>query len=114
MGVAGLLVLGLLGAAGFVLARRHADYGAFFPSRTPERLTYCGGRHYLRGAPVTRAAAEDAGGSLVAVGRTPGGATLLGPARFAVVAGERLCPTALWAAGTGDTQLVTYVLSGAP
>ena len=114
VGMAGLLAFGLLVAAGVVLARRHSDYGAFFPGRTPERLTYCGGRHYLRGGPVSRATAESGAGALVAVGRTPGGATLLAPVRRAVVGGETMCPTVVWVADAADSQLVTYGLSGGP
>ncbi len=114
VGVAGLLVFGLLVAAGVVLDRRHADYGAFFPGRTPERLTYCGGRHYLRGGPVPRATAEFHAGALVAVGRTPGGATLFAPVRRAVVGGKTVCPTGVWVAGATNSQLVPYVLSGGP
>ncbi len=111
---AGLLAFGLLVAAGVALAQRHADNGAFFPDRTPERLTYCGGRHYLRGGPVPRTAAESEGGALVAVGRTPGGATLFASVHRAVVAGKTICPTIMWVVDAADSQLVTYVLSGGP
>jgi hypothetical protein len=111
--VAGLAILGLFVAAGVVLDRHHRHYGAFFPGRTPPKLTYCGGRHYLRSGPTTRTEAE-AGGSLVAVGHTPGGATLFGPGRLAVVAGRTLCPTVIWAADPDDAHILSYALSGGP
>ncbi|WP_239405174.1 hypothetical protein [Frankia sp. Cj3] len=106
--VVGLVVLALLIAVGAVLDRQYTH-----PSRTPQKLTYCG-RHYLRGGPVMRAEAESAGGSLVAVGRTPGGAALFGPGRLTVVAGEMTCPTVVLVADPDDTHLVTYTLSGGP
>jgi hypothetical protein len=114
VGLVGLLAFGLLVAAGVVLERRHEDYGAFFPGRTPERLTYCGGRHYLRGGPLARATAESESGALVAVGRTPGGATLFAPVRRDIVAGKTICPIIVWVGNAADAQLVNYVLSGGP
>ncbi len=113
VGLVGLLAFGLLVAAGVVLVRRHEDYGAFFPGRTPERLTYCGGRHYLRGGSLPRATVESESGALVAVGRTPGGATLFAPARLDI-AGKTICPTGVWVGNAADAQLVSYVLSGGP
>jgi hypothetical protein len=112
--LAGLVVVGLLVTVGLTLAQRHADYGAFFPGRTPQRLTYCSGRHYLRGEPVTRARAESADGTLITVGHTPGGATLLAPEHLSVLVREPICPILVYVAGATHTQLVTYTLSGGP
>jgi hypothetical protein len=52
--------------------------------------------------------------SRVAVGRTPGGASLFAPARQTVIASDAPCPTGVWVGGTADAQLVPYVLSGGP
>jgi hypothetical protein len=112
--LAALVVVGLLVTVGLALAQRVRDYGAFFPGRTPQRLTYCGGRHYLRGGPVTRAQAESADGTLITVGHTPGGGTLLAPKHLSVLVKEPICPILLYVAATANTQLVTYTLSGGP
>lgn len=112
--MAGLVALGVLFAAGIKLDERHHDYGAYFPGRTPAKLAYCGGRHYLRGDPVTSAEIEPAGGSLVAAGRTPGGATLFGSIRTAQTRGETMCPTVVWVADPNPAHLISYVLSGGP
>jgi hypothetical protein len=113
--LAALVVVGLLVTFGLALAQRYSDYGAFFPGRTPQRLTYCGGRHYLRGErPVTRAQAERAVGTLITVGHTPGGAALLAPKHLDVLVKPPICPTGVYVAATADTQLVTYTLSGGP
>ncbi|WP_041254954.1 hypothetical protein [Frankia sp. EAN1pec] len=63
---------------------------------------------------MTRAEANPEGGMLVAVGRTPGGATVFRPEHLAVVAGETLCSTVIWVADPDDTHLVSYALSGGP
>lgn len=110
MAVVGLLGLTVVVAGGVTLARRHDNYGELFPGRTPQKLTYCGGRHYLRGAPVTRAAAESASGSMVAVGSTPSGATLFRGS--STIPGS--CPTEVWVAGDDNAHVVSYVLSGGP